>query len=215
MNRILIVDDHELIHLGIANFFHNYDNFEIIGHAYNGNQAIEMTAELHPDIIFMDISMPDMNGMEVTAIILKNDPAVKIIALTQHNEVAYANQILSSGAKGYLLKNSSKEEFYLAMNAVINGKIYISQDISEKIISHSLARSSSEAINDQIHLTVREIEIIKKIAEGKNNKSIADELFISIRTVETHRRNIMQKLKVTTVVGLLKIASKLNLITMK
>ena len=213
--KILIVDDHQLILNGVTEMLKPIERFRIIGNAMNGEMAVQKAIQLKPDIIFMDISMPVMNGIEATEAIVAKMPDVKILALTQHDENAYVAQILKAGAVGYMLKNSRKEEFEEAIETVLNGNKYISQEISEQMLNDLVSKQlNPDPENDEeTHLTKREIEIIQKIADDMSNQEIADELNISLRTVETHRRNLMQKLKVKTVVALLKYASKRNLIS--
>jgi len=213
--KILIADDHDLIHNGIINILRPLKNYKIIGKAINGEDAIEKAGLLKPDIILMDISMPVMNGIEATRIISESMPNINILALTQHEENEYVVEILKAGGAGYLLKNSSKKEFVDAIESVLAGNKVFSSKISEQLISDLITspvvESKSELEN--IPLTKREIEIIQKIANDMNNQEIADELHISLRTVETHRRNLMQKLNVKTVVALLKYAAQHNIIS--
>jgi len=212
--NILIADDHEVIHNGIRDILRSHKNYAIVGNAYDGEEAIEKALELKPDIIFMDISMPKLNGIEATKIIVKNLPATKILALTQHEENEYIVQILKAGGNGYLLKNSKKEEFIEAIEKVMQNNRYLSNQLSELMINNVIDQISGKKPNeDEIHLTRREIEIIQKIADDKSNLQIADELHLSVRTVETHRRNLMQKLKINSVVALLKYATQNNIIT--
>lgn len=159
--------------------------------------------------------MPKLNGFEATEEIIKKLPEAKIIALSQHEENEYLLRILKAGGSGYLLKNSKKEEFAEAIDTVLEGKRYISHHLSEQMISGIIDKVSGYSSTDEevVHLTRREVEIVQKIAEDKSNYEIAEELHISVRTVETHRRNLMQKLKVKSVVALLKYAAHNNLIT--
>ena len=213
--NILIADDHQLILNGITDMLKPYKRYKIVGKAMDGKEAVEKAFELKPDIIFMDISMPGLNGIEATKIIVEKLPGIKILALTQHDENEYVLQILNAGGSGYLLKNSKKEEFEEAIESVLRGKKYLSREISDQMINDLLHQHSGRRNekNEEIHLTKREIEIIQKIADDMSNQEIADELNISLRTVETHRRNLMQKLKVKTVVALLKYASQHNIIS--
>ncbi len=212
---ILIADDHDLIFNGIRDMLRPLKRYRVIGKAGNGQEAIEKAKELKPDIIFMDISMPVLNGLEATKILVELFPQIKIIALTQHEENEYVMQILEAGGSGYLLKNSTKEEFVEAIEFVLQGRRYISSKISEQMINGLVSQNTEKQKDGQeeIHLTKRETEIIQKIADDMSNQQIADHLHISLRTVETHRRNIMQKLKVNTVVSLLKYATQHNIIS--
>lgn len=214
--RILIADDHQLILNGISDMLRPIKHYKIVGRACNGEEAVEKALLLKPDLIFMDISMPIINGIEATKIISKKLPDVKILALTQHEEKEYVKQILKSGGSGYLLKNSKKDEFLEAIETVISGKHYLSKEISEQMINDLIStEQESSSRDEEVTLTKRETEIIKKIADELSNQEIAEELHISLRTVETHRRNIMQKLKVKSVVSLLKYASQHNIIDFK
>lgn len=213
--NILIADDHEVIHNGIRDILRTHPNYTIIGNAYDGEEAIEKALELKPDVIFMDISMPKLNGIEAIKVIAKKLTNTKILALTQHEENEYILQILKAGGNGYLLKNSKKEEFFEAIETVVKGNRYLSPKLSERMINNILEQVSGKdtLAQDDVHLTRREIEIIQKIADDKSNLEIADELHLSVRTVETHRRNLMQKLKVNSVVALLKYAAQNNIIS--
>ena len=210
--RILIADDHEIIHNGIVDMLKSEDDLVIQGHAYNGREALEQVLLLQPDIIFMDIAMPELNGIEATRLIREKNSSSKIIALTQHEENEYVVQFLNAGGNGYMLKNSKKEEFKDAIKAVLRNQRYLSYELSHNLLNSVISKGSDPEGKKSVHLTRREIEIIKKIAEEKNNQEIADELNISLRTVETHRRNIMQKLEAKSVISLLKYASQQKLI---
>ena len=213
--RILIVDDHEIIHRGVMDLLQNEKEYTVDGHAYNGKEAIEKARELLPNIIFMDISMPVMNGIETIKTLAPELPDTKFIVLSQHDENEFVLQALTAGAHGYLLKNSTKDVFIEAIRQVMANNRYLDAYTSQKMIEVSMKNLHADQSVSAIYITRREKEIIRKIAEDKSNQQIADEMNISLRTVETHRRNVMQKLKVNTVVGLLKIAIKLNLISLK
>lgn len=209
--RILLADDHEIIHKGLTDILKAENDLDICGHAYSGAEAVSLTAELKPDVVFMDLAMPELSGIEATAEIRRLGLGCRIIALTQHDEREYVIRFLKEGGDGYLLKNSQKAEFVEAIKAVINGKPYLSPEISELMLN-SLVDDNRRTGERKVHLTRREIEIIQKIAEDKSNQEIAEELKISLRTVETHRRNLMQKLQAHSVVALLKYASREGLI---
>jgi len=210
--NILIVDDHEVIHSGISDILKKDRRLKIVGHAYNGDEAIEKAQELKPNIIFMDISMPKKNGIEATQILSKLIPETRIIALTQHDENEYVVQFLKSGGLGFLLKNSKQEEFIKAIEAVLENKRYLSYELSVAMAERLMEAGNNEDKSKEVRLTRREIEIVQKIAEEKHNQEIADELHISLRTVETHRRNIAQKLNAKSVVSIIRYAAQNNLI---
>jgi two-component system response regulator NreC len=209
---ILIADDHEVIHNGIVDILKSFDNLTICCHAYTGREAYQQALALNPDVIFMDISMPELNGIEATRLIRQENTHSKIIALTQYEENEYVLQFLSAGGNGYLLKNSKKGVFKDAIEAVMQNQRYLSYELSQNLLNSVINKEVEDGEQKKVHLTRREIEIIKKIAEEKNNQEIADELTISLRTVETHRRNIMQKLEAKSVIALLKYASQQKII---
>lgn len=212
--NILIVDDHELIINGIKSMLRSTKDFNIIGEAVNGLDAIKKTENLRPDVIIMDISMPLMNGIEACKIIVNKYPRIKVLALTQHEDNEYIIQMTNAGASGYLLKNSKKDEFIKAIQTVAAGNKYYSSNISELLLANLITqnKSADEPDKNDVPLTKREIEIIRKIANDMSNQEIADDLHISLRTVETHRRNLMQKLNAKSVVSLIKYAAANDLI---
>lgn len=214
---ILIVDDHELILRGINDILRTYPNLEVVGEASSGKEAVEKSFSLIPDVVFMDISMPNFNGIDACRQIIDQHPEIKIIALSQHEDGEYVYQLIKAGGSGYMLKNSSRDEFGKAIQTVLSGEKYFSTRISEMMINDLVHRKEKEnkPNQDQVHITSREKEIIKMIAEELSNQEISEILHISQRTVETHRRNIMQKLEVKSVVALLKYAVKNNLITLQ
>jgi len=215
--KILVADDHELILRGIRMMLDSFPELEIIGEATRGNEAVEKAKELLPDIVFMDISMPDLSGIEACRQILRNNRRIRVIALSQHENNEYVYQMLLAGGSGYMLKNSTKEEFLTAIRNVMAGDKFFSQRISELMITDLMHRKESENVSEphHIHITQREKEIIQMIANDLSNQEIGDKLHISLRTVETHRRNIMQKIKVKSVVSLLKYAVKHGIITLR
>ena len=216
--KVLLADDHQLIRDGIKAILSSVKDIIIVGEAKNGKEVIEQTSSLKPDVVIMDIAMPGISGIEATKIIKKDMPETKVLALTQHENDEYIYQILMSGGSGYLLKNTRKEEFIDAIHAVTAGERYFSKKISNLILQNYLKPDKPKATlkqegADEIVLTKREIEVIKLIAEENSNQEIADKLFISLRTVETHRRNIMQKLKINSVIALLKYAVQNGMIS--
>ncbi|MDA3953418.1 MAG: response regulator transcription factor [Bacteroidales bacterium] len=210
--KILLADDHSIIIDGIKAMLINNSEIEIIGQAKDGIEAIELANNLKPDVIIMDISMPNKSGIEATKQIKENNKSVKIIILTQHENKEYVIQLLKVGADGYLLKNSKKAELFEAIQTVTKGEKYIGKHASTTLIS--LVENNVTEQNEQAILTKREIEIIKMIVEDLSNQKIANNLNISIRTVETHRRNIMQKLNVKSAVALVKYALRNNIINL-
>jgi DNA-binding NarL/FixJ family response regulator len=215
--KILIVDDHEVVRDGLKNILLSLNNVAIAGEAANGEDAISMYDSLKPELVIMDISMPGMNGIEATRIIKENDPNAKILILTMHDNQEYLNQIIRSGAKGFVLKNTDKEELLDAVKTVSSGENFFSKDISKLIIENYIRSAKETDKNEgykEVPLTKREIEILKLIAEGHSNQEIANKLYISYNTVDTHRKNIMHKLSIKNTAGLVRYAIEKALISL-
>jgi two-component system nitrate/nitrite response regulator NarL len=216
--KILIADDHEVVRDGLRNILMSLGNISIVSEVGTGEDAISEYATTKPDLVIMDISMPGMNGIDATRIIKENDPNAKILILTMHDNQEYLNQIIRSGAKGFVLKNTDREELLEAVKAVASGENFFSKDISKLIIDNYIRSAKStekDEDNREVPLTKREIEILKYIAEGNSNQEIANKLFISYNTVDTHRKNIMHKLSIKNTAGLVRYAIEKNLITIR
>jgi two-component system response regulator NreC len=208
--RILLADDHPLVRSGLVKLLEPYKEFVVVGEASDGEEAVAMTKKLEPDIVVIDLSMPKLSGVEATKIIQKNNPLSKVLVLTMHDSEEYVYQILKSGAGGYVLKNSGRDELAAAIRAVANGEKFFSPRVSEIMVEAYLrkAEKREEApLNDKdLPLTKREKEILFYIADGLSNAQIAEKLFISPRTVDTHRTNIMQKLNIHDAANLVRFA---------
>lgn len=213
---VLIVDDHKIIRDGIKSLLEGAPNIQIVGEASNGIEGIQFYQEHPVDVIIMDIRMPEMGGIEATQFLTDNYPGVKILALTMHDEEAFISKMLQAGASGYLLKNVGKEELITAINKIYKGENYFSLDVATKMMTKFMSSKSlpDKDIEDgeELQLTKREIEVIKLIAEGLTSQDIAERLFISPRTVDTHRRNLLQKLNVKNTAELIKYAIKHNIV---
>jgi two-component system nitrate/nitrite response regulator NarL len=215
--KILIVDDHEVVRDGLRNILTSLDNISIAGEAGNGEDAVKMYSSLKPDLVIMDISMPGMNGIEATRVIKEKDPDARILILTMHDNQEYLNQIIRSGAKGFILKNTDKEELLDAVKTVAGGDNFFSKDISKLIIDNYIRTAKETEKSDaykEVPLTKREIEILKLIASGYSNQEIANILYISYNTVDTHRKNIMHKLSIKNTAGLVRYAIEKGLISL-
>jgi two-component system response regulator NreC len=207
--RILLADDHPLIRSGISTLLQSYKDFEIVGEAQDGEEAVEKTKVLKPDVLIIDLSMPKLSGIEATGIITKKHPDVKVLVLTMHENEEYVYQILKSGAGGYVLKSAGKEELSAAIRAVAKGEKFFSPRVSE-IMAQSYVRrkegGETSSKGEMIPLTRREKEILRLVVKGFTNQQIADQLCISPRTVDTHRTNLMQKLNIHDVANLVRYA---------
>lgn len=206
--RILLADDHALIRSGIATLLQANKDFVIVGEATDGEEAIQKTKELSPDVVIIDLSMPKLSGIEATAIIKKKYPSTSVLVLTMHENEEYVYQILKSGAGGYVLKSAGKEELSAAIRAVVKGEKFFSPRVSQLMAEGYIRRMEGQekSTTTEVPLTKREIEILALVAKGLTNQQIASQLFISPRTVDTHRTNIMQKLDIHDVVNLVRYA---------
>ena len=213
MKKILIVDDHSIVRKGLATLFERQLDLEIVGEAAGGIQAVQMAENLQPDVVIMDISMPECNGIEATRQIKNIQPNSKILILSMHNNEEYVFQALKAGASGYLLKKAAPEELLTAIQDICRGYFYLSPSISKKVVKE-FRRISDEAltVSPLNRLTGKEREILQLIAEGKSNRDIAGILFISIKTVETHRLNLMKKLDIHSIADLTRFAIRCGVI---
>ncbi|HEY5915954.1 MAG TPA: response regulator transcription factor [Chryseolinea sp.] len=207
--RILLADDHPMIRAGFKSMLDKNERFEIVGEAGNGKELIALAGQLNPDIILVDISMPVMSGLDSLEELSNQNPGVRIIVLTMHEEREYILQALKSGAAGYLIKNIERFELERAIITVYEGGKYFSP-----IITNILAEAVSKPeTSDVAEVTPREKEVLELVAQGNSTKQIADLLGISIRTVESHRINMLKKLKVNNTAGLIKKAIELKILT--
>lgn len=216
MARLILTDDHQLILDGLRSIISNEADLEIIAEANDGASAMQLCLALNPDLILMDIDMPVMNGLEATQQIKRKNPERKIIILTMHDEPALIKRIMEIGADGYLLKNSDQNELVNAIRKVLSGEKYFSEAVLNALSSgDAQATEFSIRPTDAVlmsQLTEREIEILRLISDGLSNKEIGDKLFISHRTVDTHRTNLMKKLDVHNIAGLIRFSIRNGLI---
>ncbi len=210
--KILLVDDHQIVRDGIkAMLLPVKDEIEIAAEASNGAEAVQMIEKEPYDVVLMDINMPELNGIDATEIIKKRHPATRILALTMHAEEGFIVNMIKAGADGYILKESGRDELVNAIKAVRGGKKYYSNEVSVTMINSMLSDkpSATKVVGD---LSKRELEVLQLIVDGFTNMEIADKLFISNRTVDTHRRNLLQKLNVRNTAELVKFALKNGLV---
>lgn len=216
--NILIADDHKLIRDGIKNYLNDYEDFDVIAEAGNGKEVLEiLKSGIRIDIILMDINMPVMDGLETTQLVLKEYPDIKILALTMINDKAYIKEMIDFGALGYVLKDSEKEEIELAIRTVSKGIKYVGGGVMEILLSRKKPLSNLKTLEDsstdsRVILSNREKEIMQLILKGYSNTDIASQLFISTRTVEAHKRNLIMKTGVKNLAGLIVYVLENNLI---
>ncbi|MDH3399375.1 MAG: response regulator transcription factor [Chromatiales bacterium] len=208
--RVLLVEDHTLVREGIRSLLDSIKDVEVVGEAANGRDALRKTRQLAPEVVLMDISMPELNGMEATARLAKSCPDSKVLMLSMHNDEEYVAQSLRAGARGYLVKEAATRELEHAIQVLARGEVYFSNSISVSAVERLMADDSSGSILAQ--LTSRQREILQLIAEGCRTREIAERLSLSIKTVETHRTHLMERLGIWDVPGLVKFAIKAGLI---
>ncbi len=212
--RIVLADDHTILREGLRALLSADPDFEIIGEAGNGREAVRCVEKLGPDLLLMDLSMPRMSGMDAISEIKKRYPETKIIALTVHKTEEYLLSTLQAGVDGYVLKDATHDELVMAIHNVMAGKPYLSPGISDKVIEGYLeGKEGSLSVSSWQRLSQREREVLKLIAEGYKNKEIAEDLCISLKTVEKHRANLMKKLDLHNAAGLTVYAMKRGLVS--
>jgi len=212
--KVVVADDHTILRQGIKALLDNQEGIEVVGEAKDGREAIKTIEELLPDVILMDIAMPGLNGLEATRRIKKKFPKTKVVVLTMHANEEYIFQILNAGADGYLVKETAFQDLISAINAVHKGEAFMSPSISKKVMTDYIQRAQGEEKVGFDTLTTREREILQLVAEGNSNKKIAEALFISPKTVETHRAHIMDKLNIHDRAGLIKYAIRKGMINL-
>ena len=203
--RLLLVDDHHIVLDGIKALLDEVEGFDCIATADNGQKALDMLNVFDVDVVLMDIDMPIMNGMEATQRIKKEYPKVRVISLTQHSERGMVQKLLDCGSDGYLLKNIAQDELTTAIRRVYNGENVFSSEVTMRLEGKAVEKNASGI---DVELTEREIEILSLISEGLSSKQVGEKLFISPRTVDTHRTNLMNKLDIHNIAGLIRFALK-------
>jgi len=207
--QVVIADDHKIIRVGLRGLLEREKDIEVTGEAENGNDLLTLLSKAQPDVILMDIDMGTTSGIDATREVKKLFPAIHVLGLTMHEEQDYIVNMLEAGASGYLLKNAGREELLAAIHTVSKGDSYFSQKVSATLL-HAITKQketpTSHIHHSNVPLSDREIEVLKLIAEEHSNGEIAEKLFISVRTVDTHRRNLLEKLNVKNTAGLVKYA---------
>ncbi|HOH06908.1 MAG TPA: response regulator transcription factor [bacterium] len=213
-HRIMIADDHAVLRDGLRLLLSSYPQFEVIGEADDGMTAVATALQIKPDVLLLDIAMPNMRGIEAILELKRFEPEIKILVLSMHDREEYVLQAMKNGADGYILKKSAAAELVAALNHVISGEIYLSPSISRHLVRNWLRDEESMAgvSRADTELSERERTVLKLIAEGRSNKEVASLLHISAKTVETHRARIMSKLELRTVPDLVRYAIKSGLV---
>jgi DNA-binding NarL/FixJ family response regulator len=209
--RVLLADDHALVRQGIRSLLEKLDDIEVVGEVGDGREALELSKTSQPDIVFMDITMPGLNGLETVIRMKKDCPTTRVIILSMHAGEEYFQQALDSGAAGYLLKDADRMELELAIRTVMRGDIYLTPTVAKYTVDAYRQRKEADQ-GPLACLSSRQKEILQLIAEGYANKEIAQRLDLSLRTVETHRADLMERLNIRDVPGLVKLAIRTGLI---
>ncbi len=204
--RIVLADDHRIIREGICSLLDQEQDFEVVGEASDGREVIRLNQELHPDVLIMDISMPNLNGIDATRQIIKQNPETKIIALSMHSDHHFVAEMLQAGATAYLLKDCVSDELVQAIRLVCQGKTYLSPEIASLLVKDYRSQIQQTTTPKSETLSPREREVLQLLAEGHSTKNIAEKLFLSVKTIEAHRAQIMRKLDIHNVAKLTKYA---------
>lgn len=213
MIQILIAEDHHLVRAGLKAFLEQEEDVAVVGETSDGQETLELTERLNPDILLLDVGMPKLNGIQILRQLNELKLATRVIMLTMYSDTSFIKRSFQYGAKGYLLKNSVSEELILAVRAVFRGEVFLSTAISRFILDDFLNyQEKAEALDAFDTLSVREVQVLQLIAEGHSNSSIAQMLFISPKTVDKHRANLLFKLGVKDTAGLIRIAIKNKLV---
>jgi len=204
--RIIIADDHNVIREGLRALIETKEDMEVVGEAANGREAVEITLRLEPDVVIMDVGMPELNGIEATRQIAKACPKTRLLALSMNSDQRFVSEMLRAGASAYLIKTCDFEELIKAIECVMSGRKYLSPDITSAVVDEYLRRAPSEEDGPTAVLSPKEREVLQLLAEGNNVKQIAHKLHVSTKTVHTHRQHIMDKLDLSSVADLTKYA---------
>lgn len=206
--KILVADDHAVVRQGFGRILEAAPNLQVVGEASNGREAVQLAQELRPDLVLMDVSMPELNGVEATRRLKDQSPHVKVLVLSMHKDHVYVREVLRAGASGYLLKDCSEDELVQAVRTVANGEAYLSPGVSGAVLA-----DYRKHVSDPIDLlSSREREILQMLAEGKTNKEVAVTLNLSVHTVDAHRGRIMEKLDLHSIGELVRFAMRSGIV---
>jgi len=204
--KVLLADDHSMMRGGLRMLLEQHAELSVVGEAEDGRETVRLANKLSPDVVVMDIAMPDMNGIEATRKILADRPGAKVIALSMHSDRHFVSEMLKAGATAYLLKQCAVDELITAIKTVLKNQTYLSPCISGVVVDNFVRNTAKSGPSAFSHLTDREREVLQLMAEGKSSKEIANQLNLSIKTIETHRMKVMEKLNIHTVAELTKYA---------
>jgi len=208
--RVLLADDHRILREGLKGLLEQEPDLEVVGEAEDGLAALRMTRDVKPDVLLLDIAMPKLNGIEVARRVMAAQPSTKIVVLTMHSDSRYVREMLALGVSGYLLKDCAFDEVVDAIRVVGAGRVFLSPEIGG-VVADMVRQGGGDADDPLAVLTIREREVLQLLAEGYSGREVGERLHISAKTVETHRRHIMEKLGIRTIAGLTKYAVKAGL----
>jgi len=203
---ILVVDDHQLMREGLRALIEKEEDMEVVAEAEDGRKAVQLATDVRPDVVILDVAMPDLNGVEAARQITTKSPGVKVLALSMYSDKRFVVGMLKAGASGYLLKDCASQELISAIRCVTEGEVYLSPKVAGVIVGHFVRDRASDETSPFSALTPREREVLQLLAEGKNTREIAESLGVSVKTVETHRMQTMRKLDLHSVAELTKYA---------
>ncbi len=213
--RVLIADDHKIVREGLKALIDKQEAMQVVAEADNGLEAVRLARKLRPDVVIMDLGMPQMNGIEATRELTAHEPGIKVIALSMHSDKRFVLQMIKAGASGYLLKDSAFEELISAIKTVVSNQSYLSPKITDVVIKDYIQTLSRGDVSAFSVLTAREREVLQLLAEGRSTKEIAASLSVSVKTIETHRQQIMDKLDIHSVAELTKYAIREGLTSLE
>lgn len=217
--RVLLADDHTLVRTGFRRLVQDFTGIEVVAEAGDGHESLRLIKQHRPDVALVDITMPGINGLEVSARVVKTYPRVRVIILSMHVNEEYVAQALHAGAAGYVVKNAAPAELELAIRAVARGETYLSPVISTRLISDYVRRTADRSVADGLFprgtetLTSRQREVLQLVAEGHTTKQIAAKLNLAAKTIESHRRQLMERLDIHDLAGLVRYAIQIGLVT--
>ncbi len=212
--RVILADDHKIVRDGLRSLLEKQSDIEVVAEAHNGRTAVKQVHELSPDIVIMDISMSDLNGIEATYQIIAKSPNIKVLALSMHSDKRFVEGMLKAGASGFMLKDSAFTELVSAIRVLTSNQIYLSPPIASVVTEDYISKKTKAGFSIHSTLTSREREVLQLLAEGKSTKEISSSLNVSVKTIETHRKKIMEKLNIKSIAGLTKYAIREGLTTL-